>query len=170
MTSIDYFFQVDIKTGVISWDNVEYLCQWQSQILNNAKFSEETDLNINNYLDISHEIKQDNDDLKLNGNQENIESEENNNAILNEAETEQNLVYPVTKQTKRVRNSAIHEHFHKVKIFHPVTKKPVNGSICKYCKAKFSNRISTNLKCHLMKKHPESYEAVKSKFVYNWYW
>ena len=92
-------FQDVIKTGDISWDDVDYLCQWQSQILNNAKFSEERDLNINNYLDISHEIKQDNDDLKLNGNQENIESEENNNALLNEDETEENIVDPIAKQT-----------------------------------------------------------------------
>ena len=35
------FFQAVIKTGDISWDNVDYLCQWQSQILNNVKFSEE---------------------------------------------------------------------------------------------------------------------------------
>jgi len=54
-----------IKTGDISWDNVDYLCQWQSQILNNVKFSEE--LNSSNTLDLdySEQVKKDPEDVKL---------------------------------------------------------------------------------------------------------
>ena len=81
--------------------------------------------------------------------------------MTNENESEQ--TDPISIPVKRVKNSVIHEHFYKVKIYHPVSKKPVNGSICKYCKYKFTNRVSTNLKSHLMSKHPEAFEEVQSK-------
>ena len=61
------------------------------------------------------------------------------------------------------RSSAVHEHFYQVKILHPKTSQPVKGSRCKYCDAKFSNRISSNLQTHLKVKHPEAYNEVICK-------
>ena len=159
-------FQDVIKTGDISWDDVDYLCKWQSEILNNAKFSEEDpDLDINNYLQVSHHIKQDNDDCDLNKDEDQSEQNVNKDTFTDEDETEQDDPISIPVTCKRVKNSVIHEHFHKVKLYHPVSKKPVNGSICKYCKAKFTNRVSTNLKSHLMSKHPQAFEEVQSKLM-----
>ena len=78
-------------------------------------------------------------------------------AELNEEETDQKL---------RVRSSAVHEHFDKVQISHPKTKKIVDGSTCKYCKTVFINRVTTNLKCHLKSKHPEAFDEVNRKFLF----
>lgn len=65
----------------------------------------------------------------------------------------------------RLRRSAAHEHFHKVEILHPISKKPVQGAVCKHCKSTFSSRVSTNLKNHLLAKHPDAFEEVKRKDV-----
>ena len=124
------------------------MCQWQSQILNNSKFSEE--VNISNNLEISEQIKQDYDDV---------------NSIENEDESENLVSIGIKPKTKRVKSSAVHDHFDKIKIIHPTTKKTSDGSICKHCKAKLSNRISTNLKNHLKCKHPEVFDEVQSKQI-----
>ena len=66
------FLQEIVKTGDLSWDNVDYFCHWQSQILNHAKFSGE--LEIDNYCDISDEVKYNiNDDITSNENIENVD-------------------------------------------------------------------------------------------------
>ena len=163
LTSIDYFFQVDIRTGVISWDNVEYLCQWQSQILNNAKFSEDLGISVvNNFIDVSENIKHVYDDVKLSENGGQLEPEDNKDVVTNEERRTQN----VDGRRGKIANSAVHEHFYKVKIYHPTTKKPVNGAICKHCKDKFVSRVSTNLKRHLQTYHPVAFAEVESKYIF----
>ena len=159
------FFQAVIKTGDISWDNVDYLCQWQSQILNNVKFSEE--LNSNNTLDVdySEQIKKDPEDVKPNENEEELIDPIEHGEV--EDETADNPVSISIKSSgKRSRScykSSVHDHFDKIKIINKETKKILEGSMCKYCKSKFTGRISTNLKDHINRKHPEVFDKVQSK-------
>ena len=54
----------------------------------------------------------------------------------------------------RIHKSAVHEHYQRVKILHPVTEKPIDGAICNYCKSKYATLVATNLKSHLKRKHP----------------
>ena len=159
------FFQAVIKTGDISWDNVDYLCQWQSQILNNVKFSEE--LNSNNTLDVdySEQIKKDPEDVKPNEIEEELIDPIEDGEV--EDETADNLVSISIKSSgKRARScykSSVHDHFDKIKIINKETKKILEGSMCKYCQSKFTGRISTNLKDHINRKHPEVFDKVQSK-------
>ena len=133
---------------------MDYLFQWQSQILNNAKFSEELGLNT---ISIDTEnIKQDIDDIKLCEIDDNLELEEDDVVVTNGDER-------VDGRRAKINNSVVYEHFYKVKIFHPITKKPVNGAICKYCKTRFSTAASGNLKRHLGSYHPEVLKEVQSK-------
>ena len=64
---------------------------------------------------------------------------------------------------RRLPRSAVHDHFDQVQVEHPISKKTVNGSQCKECRATFTNRVSTNLKAHLQAKHPEAFEKVLRK-------
>ena len=68
-----------------------------------------------------------------------------------------------SNKIRNIRKSAVHEHYHRVKVLHPLTKKPVDGAVCKLCKSKFTSTVSTNLKSHLKGKHPEVYEEVMYK-------
>ena len=63
----------------------------------------------------------------------------------------------------RLRHSAVHEHYHHVEVLHPSSQKVVDGSVCKYCQARFMTRVATNLKSHLKSKHPKVYEEVMQK-------
>ena len=161
------FLQEIVKTGDVSWDNVDYFCHWQSQILNHAKFSGE--LEIDNYCDISDEVKYNiNDDITSN---ENVDESmdpiiDDEDLVTTENKDTENLVSISFKlnRKQRVQRSAVHEHYNKVKIFHPDTEQHSDGSICKHCTAKFSNRVSTNLKLHLKSKHPEVFDEVQRKY------
>ena len=70
----------------------------------------------------------------------------------------------------RVRGSSVHEHFDEVQIINPNTKKHVKGASCKYCKFKFLQKNTTNLKRHLKVKHPQAFEEVihqdKEKYAF----
>ena len=149
-------------------------------MLNNAKFSEDLGLTfVNSDLDISEQqIKQDNDDIELNENEyppeenEGLPEENEDPPGENEGLPEVNKdmitntdskIPTVKGRRSRIAKSVVHEHFYKVKIYHPVTKKPVPGAICRHCKDKFSSRISTNLKRHLKNYHPEAFKEVESK-------
>ena len=164
------FLQEIVKTGDLSWNNVDYFCHWQSQILNHAKFSGE--LEIDNYCGISDEVKYNiNDDITSNENIENVDKSmdpfiDDDDLETNENKDAENLVSISFKlnRKQRVQRSAVHEHYNKVKIFHPDTEQHSDGSICKHCKAKFSNRVSTNLKLHLKSKHPEVFDEVQRKY------
>ena len=152
-----------MKTGDISWDNVDYLCQWQSQILNNIKFSVE--LHSNNVLDISEQIKQEHDIVEPTENGDDITYafEDGEDEYEDENEVSKSVKSKL-KGVKRLKKSSVHEHFDRIKIRHPKTNKTSDGAICKHCRSKFSNRISTNLKTHLKVKHPEAYDQVQSKY------
>ena len=63
----------------------------------------------------------------------------------------------------RLFRSSVHEHFEKIQVSHPSSKKTVDGSNCKYCGTTLINRVSTNLKNHLKFKHPEVFDEVKRK-------
>ena len=65
----------------------------------------------------------------------------------------------------RVPRSAVHTYFDKVDVEHPKTKKIVDGSSCSLCKEAFLSRSSTNLKNHLMHKHPDAYNLVLHKYL-----
>ena len=65
----------------------------------------------------------------------------------------------------RVPRSAVHTYFDKVDVEHPKTKKIVDGSSCSLCKEAFLSRSSTNLKNHLMHKHPDAYNLVLRKYL-----
>ena len=144
------------------------MCQWQSQILNHAKFSEDLGVTIvNNFIDVSENIKHDYDDVKLCENEDQLKPEENKNVLKKDGRKMVELqTVQFTKKNSRIANSAVHEHFHKVKIYHPTTKKPVNGAICKHCKGKFASRVSTNLKRHLQTYHPVAFAEVESKDIF----
>ena len=144
------------------------MCQWQSQILNHAKFSEDLGVTIvNNFIDVSESIKHDNDDVRLSENEDQLKPEENK-IVLKRDDIKMVELQTVqfTKKNGRIPNSAVHDHFHKVKIYHPTTKKPVNGAICKHCKDKFVSRVSTNLKRHLQTYHPVAFAEVESKYIF----
>ena len=144
------------------------MCQWQSQILNHAKFSEDLGVTIvNNFIDVSENIKHDNDDVKLGENGDQLKPEENKDVLMKDGRKMVELqTVQFTKKNGRIPNSAVHDHFHKVKIYHPTTKKPVNGAICKHCKDKFVSRVSTNLKRHLQTYHPVAFAEVESKYIF----
>lgn len=144
-----------IKTGDISWDNVDYLNQWQSKILDHAKLSGEFDID-NNDCDISEKLLDTSEHASSKGDEDKV--------ISNKGEIEGNPFFISIKKPSekfRVRRSSVHGHFKKVRIFFPTTNKSSFGSICKHCKAKFTNRISTNLKLHLKSKHPEAFDQVQ---------
>ena len=65
----------------------------------------------------------------------------------------------------RVPRSAVHTYFDRVDVEHPKTKKIVDGSCCSLCKEAFLSRSSTNLKNHLMHKHPDAYDLVLRKVL-----
>ena len=65
----------------------------------------------------------------------------------------------------RVPRSAVHTYFDRVDVEHPKTKKIVDGSSCSLCKEAFLSRSSTNLKNHLMHKHPDAYNLVLRKYL-----
>ena len=136
---------------------MDYLGQWQSNILNNAKFSEDLGLTfVNSDIDISEQdIKQENDNNKSSENEGHLDGETIKDGKVHKVDWDSRRGF------KSV--SSVHKHFYQVKIYHPVTKKPVNGAICKYCKDKFSCKASSNLKRHLSSKHPEIYKEVQSK-------
>ena len=148
------------------------MCQWQSQILNHAKFSEDLGVTIvNNFIDVSENIKHDNDDVKLSENGDQLKPEENKDVLMKDGRKMVELqTVQFTKKNGRIPNSAVHDHFHKVKIYHPTTKKPVNGAICKHCKGKFASRVSTNLKRHLQTYHPVAFAEVESKYILSSSW
>ena len=137
---------------------MDYLGQWQSQILNNAKFSEDLGLAfVDNDLDISEQqIKQDIDEINPIENEGHLELDAGEDVVTN-GDVE------MDDRRGKVTKSIVHKYFYQVKIYHPVTKKPVNGAICRYCKDKFTCKASTVLKRHLSYKHPEIYKEVQSK-------
>ena len=63
----------------------------------------------------------------------------------------------------RPHRSSVHGYFDQVELKHPSTKQIVSGSLCKFCKASFLHRISSNLKSHLRNKHPETFAEVARK-------
>ena len=84
----------------------------------------------------------------------NFRLKKNETEVLNESNS---------NEIRIKRKSAVHEHYNRVKILHLVTKKPIDGAVCKICKSQFTSRVSTNLKSHLKRKHPETYEEVMFK-------
>ena len=136
--------------------------------MNHAKFSEDLGVTIvNNFIDVSENIKHDNDDVKLSENGDQLKPEENKDVLMKDGRKMVELqTVQFTKKNGRIPNSAVHDHFHKVKIYHPTTKKPVNGAICKHCKSKFASRVSTNLKRHLQTYHPVAFAEVESKYIF----
>ena len=163
MSDFDNFklFQEVIKTGEISWDNVDYLCHWQSQILNNVKFSEE--LQSNNILDITEQIKHEHDDVEPNENVDDLLTDQFGERENQEEDEVSIDIKSKSSFIKRVHKSAVHEHFDKVKMLHPTTNETLDGASCKYCKTNLVSRVATNLKAHLKAKHPEAYDEVQSK-------
>ena len=166
-----------IESGETSWENVDYLGQWQSQILNNAIFSEEIERT--NDLDTSGDIEEKDDDNKLmlmisdvklidSGVNLSDQVDHDENIVSNDGETSEYLNSIVRKRKSRrkcrkIASSSVHEHFKKIKIFHPVTKIPSAGSICKHCNVLFASRISSNLKRHLQSYHMEAFNEVENK-------
>ena len=125
---------------------------------------------MNSDVDISEqEIKEDYDDVNGYPQEENEDPpeekkdppEENDDLLTNE----DIKIPPLIKRRTRIAKSVVYEYFYEVKIFHPVTKKPVLGAICRHCKEKYASRISTNLKRHLKTYHPEAFKEVESKFL-----
>ena len=80
-----------------------------------------------------------------------------------EGKTERSAIDESNSNKIRIRRSTVHDHYHQVKFLNPITKKAKDGTVCKHCNSKFSNKITTNLKNHLKAKHPEAYEEVLQK-------
>ena len=99
--------------------------------------------------------------------------EDDEEAVSNESEIKEshdvrndNITYDNDKQEftrTSVKRSSVHDHFDKVNVQHPKTKKTRGGVICKYCRRQFAHRISSNLKSHLQHKQPEAFYEVYQK-------
>ena len=79
--------------------------------------------------------------------------EDDEEAVSNESEIKEshdvrndNITYDNDKQEftrTSVKRSSVHDHFDKVNVQHPKTKKTRGGVICKYCRRQFAHRISS---------------------------
>lgn len=75
--------------------------------------------------------------------------------------SETNVGPPAAKRG-RPSNSVVHDYFEKFDHIHKKTKKTVTGCKCSTCGYVFTGTVSSTLKEHLRRKHPELFRRIQA--------
>merc|ERR1719312_1714975 len=91
-----------------------------------------------------------------------VQRDEGNISLLEQPAEVSFLAGPSTKKAK-ISSSSVHDEFEHIKVPDKKTGTTKDGRVCKLCEFVFEHKVTTALKTHLERRHPDVYSRVAAR-------